>query len=962
MGVRTARTLLVKHASTQAKGLLDLKAHIRRPKISLETPNHSSDLGYDPNHVAKRPCLLPSKFIRRQPTPIVSRIKRCNAMLQSVKPLGKVPDDILQYYKTLEPSPSANISSSKCLEHKDANVETDAQSADHKSIAAYESLQRTSPVNEDVEYKLLEYEGVEPALVSVVKDIHKQFNRAPRANTETYCSNGTESRLDPTDEHFPTQFTPAYISFIIQRIRKLCGAELCEEELMQRVHNVLDHGGITKEDTVAWLNECKSSMRSLMSDQSLNSEIDSLLSSIRDRKDDSDLGKTSGPSFMSKSPGKDAFFKEAAVKPSTPYIMSGRFMQLVDRDSLDKIDYTQVGTQPKVQKDTSSGSTLTVPRLTCESLSSFLGIDASRVQSLAEELDCKPDHLTVDEASFILDELSLPYRVTFVESQGSITIKRAEQSLVKRPLVVTIMGHVDHGKTTLLDTLQRSDIVSGEAGRITQKLGAFKLELERGTLVFMDTPGHAAFGRMRDRGVRCADVVILVVAADDGVMPQTKEAIELIKRDRLPFIVAVNKIDLDSGQHVRDMLEETGLDMSSAPMVYISAKYGQNIDGLTASLFNLENKLNLQVDASMPGTAYVFETELHPTIGGCLRAIVRSGAIREGDWLVCGQSYAKVKRLYDTSNRPIKIANPSDIVQLAWSNDSLTAGVFVHQRASRVEAQKMAALVKRRSANAHIQLSKASINFSSDANTPPPEFGVVLRCGDQGGLEAVVEWINEFNKRQRRECDLGYLIERGYMAGGHANPRSLLDTWEPIRVVSSSVGPFNRSDSHFVEAGKVAFLGFSTTVPDGVPRPELVSVHNVIYELFRDIERIFDFYFGPTHIVKPEANMQVTQLGNLSLKGIGKRQAIGTTVTSGTVRIANLCMIIREGKTLQRDLSVHSMQSSRKDVTELVKGDSNNCLVFRNADVEARIGDEIVSYTKEPLPPLFGVVYNYLLD
>eukprot|EP00371_Babesia_bovis_P000345 XP_001608992.1 elongation factor Tu GTP binding domain containing protein [Babesia bovis T2Bo] len=866
-------------------------------------------------------------------------ISQPNKALRELRPLGTAADDVAtdRAYINSRAAMTQKAKSRWMTLDKDAATAIPEPIVDDVPVVKVEI-----PQNDDLQFELLRYEGVDPDILSSVKELRDRLRIEHSKSTE-----GNIASIS----------SPSYISFLIQRLKLLGFSDYSHEDLMERVLTVIHRGGLTKEDTVRWVNEYKTPVRTQLSDKSLEDELGSLLSTIRGRVD------TSIAVLDSMKPVDRYITAPNNVFPGLDSPGTSRHMPNIDSSILDKVDrmdYSSVGTRAPLSRDVSNDKVLTVNQLTCEVLSSFLEVDLSKIEALSMELDCKPGALTTDEAMFIVDELSLPYSVSIAEYQGSVLLKRIKQSMVTRPLVVTIMGHVDHGKTTLLDTLQNSDIVSGEAGRITQKLGAFKLNLDRGTLVFMDTPGHAAFGRMRDRGVRCADIVILVVAADDGVMPQTMEAIDLIKRDCLPCIVAVNKIDLDSGQHVRGMLAESGLDMEKIPMVYISAKHGTQIDTLLSAIFELGNTINREVDANMAGTAYVFETELHPTIGGCLRAIVRSGVIKEGGWLVCGSTCNKVKRIYDSSYRVIKAGYPSDIIQIAWSSDALHAGFFVHQRESRADAQKMVALAKRREANATI--SPGKLGSVDTVDKLPPEFGVVLRCGDQGGLDAVLEWISQFNKLQRDNCSIDHLIERGYINGSTKDPRQLLQNWEPIRVVSSSVGPFNRSDSQFVEVGNVAFLGFSTSIPEGILKPSLVSVHNVIYELFKDIERIFEFYFGATYVVKQEATMQVTQLGTLNLKGIGKCQAIGTTVSLGNVKINNTCMVIRDGKTLERDLRIHSMQSSRRDVTELLKGDSNNCLVFRECSTEIHIGDELVSYTKEPLPPLFGVVHNHLLD
>ncbi|GBE61223.1 translation initiation factor IF-2 [Babesia ovata] len=944
----------------------------------METPGHTGSSKSYSNRNIKRFVTFPKGKGSRVPAAFVGLTASRNA-LNTIKPAPRILDKTrrtINLNALNAAKASSNAALAAALQYANNAQSTGRQNTDQAThCGIFNRTNLHDAAKEEVEYQLLKYEGLDPQLMSSVMEIRELLMSDASAFDLT-----APNTIQPKDENGKQYMIgPAHISFLLHRIKALTGRETwSKEELIQSVLSFLETGNIEAAINTGASWSYKASDRTLISDKSLDDDLQSLLSSIQSRASAAShqppVSAASTDSSVSKA-------EQSAADNDTSTVSRVSSAGVDISDQVLQMDYSKAPERSGSNRNEANGDKVTVRRLTANAIASYLKIDENKIISLAEELDCDPDHLSVDEASFIVEELGIPFRVDFTESRDGVTISRVSKMEFKRSLVVTIMGHVDHGKTTLLDTLQRSNIAAGESGRITQKLGAFKIELDRGKLVFVDTPGHAAFGRMRDRGVRCADVVILVVAADDGVMPQTREAIELIQRNNLPYVVAVNKVDIDAGLHVRGMLEDCGLDLSDVPVVYISAKSGKNVDELTAALFDMGERLNLTVDASMPGTAYVFETERHPTWGDCLRTIVRTGVLREGDWLVCGESCGKVKRMFDANGRHIKQAMPSDIVQVSWPYSAPCAGLFVQQRESQAKAQKLAALAKRRSANASHRLATVSSVTGPNPATaavgtaeyrsmkgdrvdikPIPELCVVLRCGDQGGLDAVLEWIADFNERKRADCDIGYLKDRGYIEKHTTDATPLLPSWNPIRVVSGNVGAFNRSDSQFVEAGNVAFLGFSTPPPKGIPVPDLMRTHNVVYELFNDIERMFDFYFGPTYVLKQEANMNVTQVGTINLKGIGKRQAIGTSVLSGTVRLGNLCMLMREGKVLARDLAVVSMQSSRKNATELLKGDNNNCLVFRDCDIEAKLGDEIVSYTKDPLPPLFGVVSDSILE
>ncbi|KAK2194499.1 bifunctional Translational (tr)-type GTP-binding domain/Translation initiation factor IF- 2/P-loop containing nucleoside triphosphate hydrolase/Translation protein [Babesia duncani] len=332
-------------------------------------------------------------------------------------------------------------------------------------------------------------------------------------------------------------------------------------------------------------------------------------------------------------------------------------------------------------------------KLSCEAIASFVKCNLGDMEEIATILECDPNNLTIEEAELILDELGLANTVLFTEQKNGFTMELSNRNLVARPLVVTIMGHVDHGKTSLLDQLQKTDLVSGEAGRITQRIGAFEVETSKGKVVFLDTPGHAAFTTMRSRGAKCTDLIILLVAADDGIMPQTIEAIEIIKNGQIPFIVVVNKIDIADGHQIAEDLQLHGLHLNRPP-VYISAKKGINVDSVFNAIFDMESQISSKADLNARGSGYVFETSQHPKLGRMLNVLVRNGTFNESSWINCDGVSSKVKRFYDENGKCIKNAIPSQIVQIPWPHDIRTsAGAFVQQAKSQMHANKLAKVV-----------------------------------------------------------------------------------------------------------------------------------------------------------------------------------------------------------------------------------------------------------------------------
>lgn len=975
MRVTKVQELLKRHSANRVERRpIDLRSYIRMPVSSRQIPENTTRLLEECSSINKHGLpALKLKLAQLGSTQPSERSSN-NALKGLLRGyINMLQDEHKFGCPNLHSEGFSNVVSQGTLHIDDRDLKSYAPGNESEihSVCPFVDPESRNVINHELEYKLLKYEGFKPPVVEAVRVLQNLL--LSRSSPEV-DDRGVSQMRSLFVRNGQIVVGPAYLSFLLHRVKTSGGLNDCGvSELIDNLVEVFSKSDVKDLGDIGRITTCKASNRTLINDLSLDHDIKQLLASVQVASEGLDgstppIGRTGG--LIEARAGKEETSGDKALGSSGTKL---------DPDTLERmssLNYSEVPSQASSRDKGGEHCSITVSHLSCEALGSFLNACTEQIRALALELECNPNMLTVEESSFILDELQLPYSVEFKESRSGVSIYRSPRAMVKRSLVVTIMGHVDHGKTTLLDVLQKSDIASGEAGLITQKLGAFKVTCDKGTLVFVDTPGHAAFGTMRNRGGACADVAILVVAADDGVMPQTMEAIDVIRRERLPFIVAVNKVDINGGLHVRGMLENCGLDLTDVPLVYISAKFNHNIDKLKDELFSFEKRLNLMVDATLPGSAYIFETAQHSTWGGCLRAIVRNGVIKEGGWMVCGEAYVKIKRMFDADWRPIKVAMPSDIVQLNWPNDiSSCAGLLLHHCNSQARAQKMAAMNKRRLTNAIRATSNLSAKQpqsghvespATSAVTPNmkriPEIGVVLRCGDQGGLDAVMEWISAFNERKRRDCNMPHLIERGYIPECASNDSTLLEMWHPIRVVAKNVGPFTRSDSQFVEAGIRAFLGFTCNVAEGVCRPPLVVTHDVIYELFSDIEQMFDFYFGATHVTKTEATMHVTQVGSITIKGVGKKQAIGTTVTSGTARLNNPCMLLRDGKIISENIRVLSMQSSRAHATELIKGNCNNCIVFKELAEEAKVGDEIVSYTKQPLPPLFGIVTNYILD
>ncbi|EAN30927.2 Elongation factor Tu GTP binding domain protein [Theileria parva strain Muguga] len=637
-----------------------------------------------------------------------------------------------------------------------------------------------------------------------------------------------------------------------------------------------------------------------------------------------------------------------------------------------------------------------VYNLTSESLSGLTNYPIKQIEEVCEKLDLNPNKLSLEESQFILDEITTflnsgsnsicNYKI--VNGGGKYYVERIESNWVNRPLVVTVMGHVDHGKTTLLDYINKTDVANTEKGFITQKISAFQVSLNPTSpsspskITFIDTPGHAAFLTMRERGVSCTDLVILVVAADDGVMPQTLECIDLIKRFNLRVIAAINKVDLtpeESISQVSKTLKSHLVNSNLLGIVPISAKTGHNVDKLMGEIQKIQSEMNLRTDKNAIFKGYVYETIHHPTRGKLINILVQQGTIQQNDYILIDNQIVKVKTVYvigdSNSNTGSNKLNPKEqeqdscLIQIVL-NVSITnlAGTVVVGNKSLKELQSYQLLINKL-VNNNNQLE------TNSRECLVPYIGINLRCCDQGSLEAIEKYIDEFNNNAKESLNVLNLINRKYIrpellsddikADKELGVSELRDKyskytedWVPFKIISKNLGNFNTNDLQLQSIGNVVNIGFN--VQNQMNLDNIVRTHDIIYHIFNDIKLIYEYYFGDEHRRKIESNLIVTQLGSITLKGVGKKQAVGTSVKEGQCKLNHFYSVVRDNKTIHHDLNVLSFQSNKLNVKSLLKGDNNNCLIFKE-NVALQLNDEIVAYTKQPLLPLFDTVTNHLL-
>lgn len=399
--------------------------------------------------------------------------------------------------------------------------------------------------------------------------------------------------------------------------------------------------------------------------------------------------------------------------------------------------------------------------------------------------------LDQETAQLVAEEFG--HKVTLVnenalEDQLAESLK-FEGEAVSRAPVVTVMGHVDHGKTSLLDYIRRTKVATGEAGGITQHIGAYHVETDRGMVTFLDTPGHAAFTAMRARGAKATDIVILVVAADDGVMPQTEEAIQHAKAAGVPIVVAVNKIDKPSADpdRIKADLAARGVNPEEwggdAPFVHVSAKFGTGIDELLEAVLLQAEVLELTATPSAPGRGVVIESRLDKGRGPVATVLVQNGTLRQGDIVLAGVNYGRVRAMLDENAQPIKEAGPSIPVEILGLDGTPDAGDELTVVADEKKAREVALFRQgkfREVKLARQQSAKLENIFENMGQDEKKTLNVVLKADVRGSLEAL----------QGALSDLG-------------------NDEVQVRVIGGGVGGITESDANLALASSAVLFGFN---------------------------------------------------------------------------------------------------------------------------------------------------------
>lgn len=494
------------------------------------------------------------------------------------------------------------------------------------------------------------------------------------------------------------------------------------------------------------------------------------------------------------------------------------------------------------------------------------------------ELVTQNQSIDQDTAALVVEEMGHnPILVSDTQAEDNL-IEAAEQKrgeLSTRPPVVTIMGHVDHGKTSLLDRIRRSKVAAGEAGGITQHIGAYHVETQKGIITFLDTPGHAAFTAMRSRGAKATDIVVLVVAADDGVMPQTAEAIDHARAAGTPIIVAINKMDKESADPDRVLNELTTKQIvpeqwgGDVPVAMVSAHSGQGIDELLDLILIQAEMLELQASEEGAAQGVVIEARVDKGRGAVTSILVQNGTLNVGDLVLAGSSYGRVRAMSDENGQPIKSAGPSIPVEILGLPDAPMAGdevlVVNDEKKAREVADARADRERQKRIDRQSAMRLENI-MASMGKKDIPTVNVVLKTDVRGTLEALNAALTELSMDEVK-----------------------------VRIISSGVGAITESDVTLAESSEAVLLGFNVRA-DATARQKAdqdgidIRYYSVIYELIDDVKDAMSGKLAPEHRETILGVAQVREVFRSSKFGA----AAGCMVMEGVIHRNKPIRVLRE--------------------------------------------------------------------
>ena len=537
-------------------------------------------------------------------------------------------------------------------------------------------------------------------------------------------------------------------------------------------------------------------------------------------------------------------------------------------------------------------------------------------------LDADTAKLVASEFGWEVEDVAVSEEDAIVAAQGLETSSDEAGNLASRPPVVTVMGHVDHGKTSLLDRIRKADVVSAEAGGITQHIGAYSVETPHGKLTFLDTPGHEAFTAMRARGAQTTDVVILVCAADDGAMPQTIEAINHAKAAQVPIVVAVNKCDKEDAQpeRVRRELSEHGLvpEEWGGDTLFeeVSAATGDGIPALLEKVNLQAEVLELRANPDKPAVGVVVEAELDRGKGPVATILVQEGTLRRGDVILAGAASGKVRAMHDDRGRKTNVAGPATPVSVIGLNDVPSAGDPVHGMNSMKKAQEIADGRKTRERKSLLPSSqKLSLEELAKAMSEAEqlELKVIIKADVQGSVEALAQSLTKLSTEKVK-----------------------------VGVVHAAVGAITEGDVNLAVAAKGIIIGFNVR-PAGkassLAQKEGIEIrqYSVIYNVVDDVKSAMEGLLAPKLVEKVIGEAEVRQVFRISKAGT----IAGSMVTQGLARRNASARLVRDG-TVVWNGKIGSLKRFKDDAKEVKEG--FDCGIGLENFNDVKVGDVVLEF------------------
>ena len=515
--------------------------------------------------------------------------------------------------------------------------------------------------------------------------------------------------------------------------------------------------------------------------------------------------------------------------------------------------------------------------------------------TINQSLDQETALIVVEEMGHIGKPAAIDDPDAFLGEESASTAE-----LLPRPPVVTVMGHVDHGKTSLLDYIRRSKVVAGEAGGNTQHIGAYHVETPRGVVTFLDTPGHEAFTAMRARGAQATDIVILVVAADDGVMPQTVEAIAHAKAAGVPLVVAVNKIDKEAANPERIRQELTQYEVVSdewggdVQFIDVSAKQGTNIDKLLEAVLLEAEVLELKAPVDAPAKGLIVEARLDKGRGAVATLLVQSGTLRKGDMLLAGTAYGKVRAMLDENGKPIEVATPSIPVEILGLSDVPNAGEDALVLADEKKAREVALFRQGKYRDVRLakqQAAKLENMFNNMGEGAAQNLSVIIKADVQGSYEALAGSLQKLSTDEVK-----------------------------VSVLHSGVGGISESDVNLAIASGALIIGFNVRADSAARKlaeNEDVEIryYNIIYDAIDDVKAAMSGMLAPEEKEQQTGTVEIRQVITVSKVG----NIAGCMVTDGVVKRDSHVRIIRNNVVIHTG-ELSSLKRFKDDVKEVRMG------------------------------------------